>query len=224
MYPISLNLTEKPCLVVGGGTIASRKIQRLLKEAAKVTVVAPTVTEAIDQWHQQGKLTWEQRSYQSGEFLAGYFLVFCATDNLQLNEEIARAAKLAGALVNVITSPQESDFVVPASLVQGRLQLTVDTGGLSPALSRWIRQDLAQRYHPGWGDFLASMAQLRDELKQTIPDTKVRTSLWRNLMTPEIWNLVINNEVEKAENDIRHKISSAGIELPHRTSGDTRKI
>ena len=85
MFPVAVALRGRPCLVVGGGGVALRKVHSLLGEGARVTVVAPAVCEELEGLAEAGRVQWEKRPYRAGE-AASYWLVFAATDDRTVNQ------------------------------------------------------------------------------------------------------------------------------------------
>lgn len=224
MYPISLKLAGKKVVVFGGGKVAARKVDRLLEEQALVQVIAPELCVALAEQEAAGKIIWFQSTGQ--EFLAKvaeqhFALVFVATDSWAVNHELSLQAKASGALVNSATEPEDCDFFVPARISHGDLELTAATGGASPAFARLLRQDLAQRYHEGFGRFLATLGRLRQELQQAEPDTVVRQKLWRQAMSKDVFQLVLEQRLEQAEDEIRRQINCIGAQSSDRTSRDS---
>lgn len=217
MYPINLNMKGCQTAVFGGGTVAFRKLKRLLAEEACVTLVSPELCPELEKLVQElpkERLVWQQMRHIDfcwpNEKV--FRLVFAATDSQAANHEIVLKARQYGIFVNNATAPDECDFQVPSRVCQGNLDLTVSTGGESPALSRLLRQDLEARYHDGFGEFLAWLGEMRRRLRQQESRTAIRQKLWRQAMTPEVFNYILNHRLEQAKNEVRRKIDCAGAE------------
>lgn len=178
-YPVVLNLRERAVLVVGGGKVATRKLTRLLHEGSTVMVVAPHASQQIEQWATEGRLRLCKRSYQPEDML-GMELVFAATNQRSVNAQVAKEAKQRGIWVNVADSSANSDFTLPAVASFGHLQLAIDTGGGGPALSRQLRQYLAQHLPDGWQEGAAIFSALR-ALVRPLQDEATRRHFWRTL-------------------------------------------
>lgn len=202
-YAMNLEMKGRRCLVLGGGPVALRKVRTLLRTEAEVTVAAPDVTAELASLADAGRLRWRKGRY-APSLLAGAFLVVCATNDPAVNAAAARAAKARGVLVNAPAQPEFSDFTVPASLARGRLLLTVSTDGLSPALSRAIRNQLAEQYPEALGDWLECLAAIRQELKAQTDSPRAREAFWRDALSEEILSLVRQGRSEEAEARIRH--------------------
>ena len=217
MYPINLNMKGCQAAVFGGGVVALRKLKRLLAEGTRVILVAPELCPELNKLVQElprERLVWYRMRHSDFRWSCeGKFrLVFAATDSLDANHEIVHKARLHGILANNATAPEECDFQVPARICRGSLDLTVSTGGESPALSRLLRQDLEMRYHDGFGEFLAWLGEMRRRLWQQESRTAIRQKLWRQAMTPEVFNYILDHRLERAKNEVRRKIDCAGAE------------
>lgn len=135
-YPVYLDLTGKPVLVVGGGQVAERKIERLLACGAKVTLIAPQIRTAI---LQMTAVRCQQRPFEPNEPLAGYALVFACTDDSTLNQQICQQAGAEGIWANAATQTNASSFISPSVVQRGRVSVAIASSGSAPVLSRWLR-------------------------------------------------------------------------------------
>ena len=132
-------------MVVGGGTVASRKVGKLLQTGAEVVVVSPEVLPELAGMD----VEILHRTYEYGD-LEGAKLAFAATDSREVNAAIAQEAKERGVPINVADRPAEGDFAVPSTLRRGGLQVAVSTGGASPTLARRIRNELEEAFGFEW--------------------------------------------------------------------------
>ncbi len=212
-YPVNLNLENRPCLVIGGGKVAERKVAALLQAGAQVTVVSPTLTEMMAAWAATGRMVHRAEAFSTGN-LHGYLLVLCATDSPSVNAQAARLAKQAGALVNVADQPELCDFTIPARLLQGDLSISVSTGGQSPALARVLRDELAERYGKEYADYLAIVARLRQEWQTTCDSSQERCQRWSEVrqFNREVLELLRQGRYEEAEVRFRHDIGCTGTQ------------
>lgn len=164
-YPITLNLGGKKAVIVGGGKVAERKIAGLLAAEAVITVVSPKATEGIQQLAADGHIHW-LRKFFSREDLEGALLIFAATEDRTVNQEI-KAAASEGQLVSIADDPEGADFHVPAQVSRGRLNIAVSTGGASPILAGKIRRQLEEEFGEQYEDYLEFLYQARKQIIQT---------------------------------------------------------
>ncbi len=136
-YPIFLDLRNRAVLVVGAGKVALRKTRGLLDAGASVAVVAP-------RWNREFEslaIRRIRRRFRTSD-LAGVALVFAATDDRRVNWRIGIAARQRGIFANIADAAEECDFVVPARLDRGTVQIAIATGGRNPRLSAELRKKL----------------------------------------------------------------------------------
>ncbi|WP_446009260.1 precorrin-2 dehydrogenase/sirohydrochlorin ferrochelatase family protein [Candidatus Electrothrix sp.] len=163
MYPISLNISGKLCVVVGGGKVAERKVLSLLDAHAAVRIISPQLTMMLAEQAAKGAVQWCERGYQHGD-LNEALLVFAATDNRLVQDAVVQDAQQAAILVNVVDAPERCDFQVPALVRKGDLNIAVSTNGASPALAAKIRQELDKRYGNEYAIVLRLMSLLRRKI------------------------------------------------------------
>ena len=140
-YPAHINLQDRKCLVVGGGTVAERKVVAMLVSGGDVTVVSPDATELVAFLARIGTIHWHKRQLKAGDTL-DYFLVCAATDFTDINTAVYTEAheKNKIRLVNVVDVIPQCTFAAASVVTDGELMLSISTSGKSPATSRRIRE------------------------------------------------------------------------------------
>lgn len=173
LYPVYLDLEGVSCLIVGGGTVAGRKIGPLTKSGAKVTVVSPDAGEKVSEAAENGKIDWQKREYRDGE--AGeYLLVIAATGNSRVNQKVGLDGHQASRLVNVVDDPALCNFIVPSTLKRGELQIALSTSGACPALAKKLRTDMEKNYPESYGELLELLRNFRNRLIETVETEPAR--------------------------------------------------
>ncbi|NLW06383.1 MAG: bifunctional precorrin-2 dehydrogenase/sirohydrochlorin ferrochelatase [Clostridia bacterium] len=216
-YPVTLNVLGKPCVVVGGGRVALRKVCSLLESGAAVTLICPEANEELRLLAEQGSLVWKQKHYQEKE-LDGYFLVIAATANRAVNSEIAAYCHKHNILVNVADSAAESSFIVNACVRRGDLLLAVSTGGQNPALSQRLKSQLEEQFSPDYAKAVDILNEARTWLKANCAEQAVRERLMQELLEAGIIEMVLAGQIEEARKRVRSWTStySASIIRPRR--------
>lgn len=179
-YPIYLNLTDRLAIVIGGGTIAEGKVLGLLEADAKVRVIAPKVTPAMQRLAESGKLTWEQRTYRDGD-LEGAGIAIGATDDPEINHRVWDEANRRGILINVVDDVPYCNFIAPAIVRRGDITLAISTNGKMPALAAHLRREMERTFGEEYVRALEMTTPLREELSGKHLDYTVRQQLWRKL-------------------------------------------
>ncbi|MBI3928045.1 MAG: bifunctional precorrin-2 dehydrogenase/sirohydrochlorin ferrochelatase [Armatimonadetes bacterium] len=181
LYPLNLKLEGVACAVVGGGEIALQKARALLECGARLRLVSPRLVEGLEQLHRDGAFEWLAREYHEGD-LQGARMVVCATNRPEVNREVHRHGRAAGALVNVVDVPELCDFYVPSIVRRGDLMVTVSTGGKCPGLSRRLRLQLEREFGPEYAVYLELLAEAREDLHQRISDPRRRLEIMNQLL------------------------------------------
>jgi precorrin-2 dehydrogenase / sirohydrochlorin ferrochelatase len=163
-YPIFLDLHGRQVLIAGGGSVSERKAEALIRCGARVTVVAPDCTDTLRRLADQGALTWKQKRYVADD-LGEAALVLACTDVPAVNEQIAADCRLRGILVNVIDSTPLCDFIVPAVVDRGSVQIAISTSGKSPALARVVKRDIRNAIGPEHEELNDILGSLREAAK-----------------------------------------------------------
>ncbi len=143
--PIFLDVTGRECVVVGGGEVAARKVESLLKAGAHVTVVSPRLSRSMEAIVARGLVTHVARDCERGDIL-GCVLVYAATDDPKLHRALAAEARVLGIPINVVDVPELCTFIAPAVVKRGALQIAVSTAGASPAFAARLRRELEQQF------------------------------------------------------------------------------
>jgi uroporphyrin-III C-methyltransferase/precorrin-2 dehydrogenase/sirohydrochlorin ferrochelatase len=165
MFPVSLDLTERQCLVVGGGPVALRKVLSLLDERAAVTVVSPETVPELDRLAAEGRVTIERRPYDTGEASRGYVLVFAATNRREVNRRVFEDACASNVFANVADDPELCSFHLPARVRRGPLELAMGSGGGAPFLVRRLRQLLDRKLGPQWAEWAEAAVRFRTAVR-----------------------------------------------------------
>lgn len=164
MYPVMLDVTDRRCLVVGGGGVALRKVQGLVEEGARVTVVAPEVVEPLEEMATRGDITLFKRGYHDDE-ASGFTLVFAATDDRDVNERVFGDADRAGIWINVADVPDICSFHLPARVRRGPLQLAIGSEGEAPFAVARMRRLFEGRLGQEWAEWMRAAARYRNAVK-----------------------------------------------------------
>lgn len=198
-YPVLLDLTDVGVLVVGGGTVALRKVEGLLRGGGRPDLVSPEVVPPLSDLIAALGLRHRVRRFEAGD-AAGYALVIAATDDRAVNARIAAEARERGVWVNVVDDPAASNFIVPAVLREGEVVAAISTGGASPLLASGVRERLESVVTPGLGRAAARLLALREEVQSRWPEDEARRrSFWRVLVTGQFLDSAIAGKDDEVE-------------------------
>ena len=204
-YPVFLDVRERKCLVVGGGSVALRKVEALSGAGARVRVVAPSVCDALQHLPD---VEVEQRAFREAD-LDGVFLAIAATDDTETNRRVADLAERSGIPVNAVDQPDAGSFIVPATVGRGPLTLAVSTGGASPALARRIREELEQLYGPEYEEFVQLLRELRPTVLEAVSQER-RRQAFTELASAEVFAELKERGIEAARDKMNQIIARHG--------------
>ena len=191
-YPVNLKLKDKKTLVVGGGKVASRKIQKLLQSQSIVKVVSPKLNEESQRLIKDKNCHYYSREFKV-EDLDDIFLAVAATNKEKVNKNIAHLAAESGILVNVVDDYSLSDFTLPAVVDRGELMIAFSTGGNLPALSKKLRKSLEEEYGEEYNAFLKYIKKIRPKIINEINDKQERKKIFHELANKELIELFKEN-------------------------------
>ncbi len=188
-YPINLDLEKKRCIVIGGGNVAERKVKRLLDCNAVVTLISPEVSSGIIRLRKTKKIKVEMRRVALKD-LKGAQLVISASDDRKVNASVSDYCHRNNILINVVDSPKECNFILPSIVTRGDLSIAISTGGVSPALSKKIRQDLEKRFGIEYAKFLRLMKKARPRVIKGVKNAGSRKTIFEKIVKSNILVLI----------------------------------
>ena len=193
-YPVLLEVSDRPCLVVGGGPVAARKVRGLLECGASVTVIAPSLSDDMEALTPALHAV-ERRPYRRGD-ASSYRLVVTATGIPAVDGAAFADGEAAGVWVNSADDPVNCSFILPAVHRDGDVTVSVSTGGLSPALASWLRGRLAAEY----AEYLGPLAQLLGEGRARLRRAGASTESvdWAALLDGPLPDLVRSGDMDGA--------------------------
>jgi precorrin-2 dehydrogenase/sirohydrochlorin ferrochelatase len=205
-YPVTLNLEDRRCVVIGGGRVAERKVQSLLAAGAKVWVIAPEATPLLQRLSGEQKITWVRNEYDE-DCLEDSFLAVAATDRRDINNMISSDCRKRNILVNVVDSMVESDFIFNSFIQRGDLIIAVSTNGKSPALASKIKEELQEVYGPQYARLLDFLGDVRAEILRAVSGAGMKNKLLKEIVSSEIVDLVLEGRIEEAAEEVRQWLS-----------------
>lgn len=196
--PIFVELTDRPCLVIGGGTVAERKVRELIEAGAVVTVVSPTATVGLEQLGAAGRIELRPEAFSEAQ-IEDHWLVVAATADQQLNSRIASAAKSRQRFCNVVDDAKLSSFIMPAIVRRAPITVAISSGGRSPVVARWVK-GLIESLLPARIGGLASLAgRWRQRVAEVITDVDQRRRFWERLLAGPFPEQCYSHQERQAE-------------------------
>ena len=209
-YPVHLDIRNRHCLVVGGGSVGTRKTETLLDCGAKVTVVSPRVSGKLEKLAQVGSISLKNRSYRSTD-LEGMFLVIGATDDETLNQQISHDAESRDTLCNIADRPQVCNFILPSIVHRGDLVITISTSGKSPALSKHLRKSLEDQFGEEYDHFLRLMGSIRKKLLRQSHEPEAHKQLFNHLIDNGLLDLIRDGKKKEINQLLRQTLGDGYV-------------
>ncbi len=196
--PIFFQIKHRSCLVVGGGSIAARKVALLRKAQADVTVVSPELCAELAGLSQDGLIQHKAREFEDSD-LEECVMVIAATDQHEINEHISDLANNLRLPVNVVDNPGQGSFIMPSIIDRSPVVIAVSTGGSSPVLARLIRTRLEGSIPAAYGQLAKLVESFRDKVKAAFPNVGSRRHFWEKILEGTVAELVFTGHETEAE-------------------------
>lgn len=201
--PLHLSVLNIDCLVVGGGEVALRKTELLLRAGARVIVVAPEILPELRQ-----QVAQAHAKYFEPSDLHGKRLVIAATDDASINQQVFAAAKQQNIWINVVDQPHLCDFIFPAIIDRDPIILSISSSGDAPVLARLLRAKLEALIPPAYGALAKLAGEWRERVKAQLPFAQ-RRRFWERIFSGPVVNQVLAGQLQIAENNLQQQLQTA---------------
>ena len=211
-YPIFLDIEGRNVVIIGGGNVCARKAETMMNYGARVTVVSPEFTDEIEKWAEDGCLQLKRKKYDESD-IDDANVVIASTDDEKVNTRIATDCRKRRIPVNVVDVTPLCEFIVPAIIEKGSVQIAVSTGGKSPALARTLKEDLARAIGPEYDEVNRVLGSLRDAAKKKLPTDVDRKRFFDGIIAKGILDLLRKGRRREAYETIARACDAAGVAL-----------
>jgi len=224
-FPVFLDGSKINAMVVGGGDVAARKIELLLKTTKNITIMAATVTEGVERLITDNQLNWLKHNYQAG-LLQGITLVIAATDDTAVNESVYYEAVEFNILANVVDQPALCTYITPAIIDRSPMIIALSSSGSAPILIRMLREQIEKILPQGYGRLADFSLKFRDHVKARIKGIRNRRTFWENTLRGSIGQALLDGNQQDAEQQLiaslKDKVSPPAGEIVfiHTTEGN----
>jgi siroheme synthase-like protein len=211
-YPIYIDIEDRAVLIVGGGTVCARKAETMMRYGARVTIVSPEITEEIAAWEQSGVLAVHRKIYMESD-LEGASIVIASTDDPCVNARVARDCRRRRIPVNVVDVTHLCEFIVPAIIEKGSIQIAISTGGKSPALARTLKEDLQRTIGPEYAEVNDLLGTLRKSAKKVLPTDIDRKRFFDGIIAAGLLDLLREGRRREAFEAVARACEAEGVEV-----------
>jgi uroporphyrin-III C-methyltransferase/precorrin-2 dehydrogenase/sirohydrochlorin ferrochelatase len=206
LLPIFLDIKSRPCLVVGGGDVAARKVASLLRAGAAVRVVSPRLNEALGRQAEAGDIVHVARPFEDAD-IDGMRLIIAATADREVNRRISRLADARGIPVNVVDQPQDCSFLLPSVIDRSPVVVAVSTTKASPVLARLLRTRLESMIPAGYGRLAELCARYRDAVKERFSDQRDRRRFWDRVLQGGVAERVFSGHMDEIDAAMQRELA-----------------
>ena len=197
-FPIFMNVRGQTCLVVGGGAVARRKTEALLRSGASIRLVAPQISTDLQALVQEKQGELLPRAFQATD-LDDVVLVIAATDDEQVNQQVSALAAQARLPVNVVDQPELSSFITPAVVDRSPVVVAVSSGGNAPVLTRLLKARIESFVPAAWGRLAQLVGGYRQQVKNKLPALRQRNRFWSEVLQGPVAELALAGQVAESE-------------------------
>ena len=212
-FPAFIALKGQPCLVVGGGEVAARKIHQLLKSGAAVTVNAPVFHPAVEVLATAGRISVRRTAFEP-DLVAGHWLVIAATSDPATNRAVAATARKQLRLCNVVDDPDESSFISPSVVDRSPIIVAVSSGGSAPVLARMVRQQLERLLPLGLADLGGWARRWRGTVRARFASFTERRRFWERVFAGRLVEDIFAGRLDAADAAITAELDGTGPPVP----------
>ena len=205
--PIFMNITNRRCVVIGGGEVASRKVIMLLKANAAITLYSPEVCPALQVLSEDGTITHIKANFEPSQ-LTDACLVIAATDVEVVNTAVSIAAKAQNIPVNVVDSPALCTFTMASIVERSPIVIAISSEGNAPVLARYLRTKIETMLPAGYGRIASIAGEFRDKVKAKYATTQARRIFWEGVLQSPIVERILSGQEAAARNSLNELLSS----------------
>jgi len=200
-FPVFLDANYIAAMVIGGGEVASRKIELLLKSTNNITIMSKDVCASVERLINLHQLTWLQHNYQAGHF-SQINLVIAATDDTLINKAIAEESSTFNILTNVVDQPALCTYITPAIIDRSPMIIALSSSGSAPILIRMLREQIEKTLPQGYGKLADFSFKFRDHVKARVKGIRNRRSFWESTLRGPIGQAVLDGKQQQAEQQL----------------------
>ncbi len=228
-FPIFLDAKHINALVIGGGDVAARKIELLLKTTNKITVMVEHANDSVERLVNVNNLTWLKHNYQPG-LLIGMTIVIAATDDSDVNKAIATEALPLNILTNIVDQPDLCTYITPAIIDRSPIIIALSSSGSAPILLRMLREQIEKMLPSGYGKLAEFSYKFREHVKARVKGLRNRRTFWEQTIRGNIGQAILQGDTLQAEqqliNSIKNEISPPQGEIVfiHTLDGNPEKL
>ncbi len=200
-FPIYLDARQINAMIIGGGEVAARKVELLLKSTTNITIMSESLNSSVERLVNVHQLNWLKHNYQPGH-LNDVNLVIAATDSPEVNSAIASESKQLKLLTNVVDQPELCSYITPAIIDRSPIIIAMSSSGSAPILLRMLREQIEKTLPNGYGKLADFSFKFREHVKARVKSMRERRTFWERTLRGSIGQAILAGETTKAEQQL----------------------
>ena len=197
-FPVFLDGTRIKALIIGGGDVAARKLELLLKTTDQIDIVSPEVCSTVERLINTHQLTWHKRYFEPSD-IADYSVVISSTDNSEVNKQVSALALEKNILVNVVDQPELCSYITPSIVDRDPMLVAISSSGSSPVLVRMLREQIEKSLPAQYGKLAEFCFKFRDHVKARVKGVRNRRLFWEDILRGVVGNEILSGNQASAE-------------------------
>jgi len=211
-FPIFLDARQINAIIIGGGDVAARKAELLLKSTKNITIMSDDVCPSVMRLIKEHQLNWLTHQYKSG-CIEDKSLVIAATNNAEVNKAISEEAAQLSILVNVVDQPELCTYITPAIIDRSPMIIAMSSSGSAPILLRMLREQIEKTLPHGYGKLAEFSLKFREHVKARVKGIRNRRAFWENVLRGKIGKNILSGNTTMAEQQLIHNLKEQ-VTLP----------
>ena len=200
-FPIYLDAKHINAMIVGGGEVAARKIDLLLKSTTNISIMSETLNSSVERLVNQHQLKWLKHNYQPGH-LDNINIVIAATDCSEVNSAVAEESSALKLLTNVVDQPELCSYITPAIIDRSPMIISMSSSGSAPILLRMLREQIEKTLPNGYGKLADFSFKFRDHVKARVKSMRDRRTFWERTLRGSIGQAILDGQTTMAEQQL----------------------
>ncbi|WP_081179857.1 NAD(P)-dependent oxidoreductase [Colwellia sp. PAMC 21821] len=200
-FPIYLDAKHINAMIIGGGEVAARKIELLLKSTTNISVMSETLNSSVERLVNEHQLTWLKHNYQPGH-LHNINIVIAATDSSEVNSAVAAESTALKLLTNVVDQPELCTYITPAIIDRSPIIIAMSSSGSAPILLRMLREQIEKTLPNSYGKLADFSFKFRDHVKARVKSIRDRRTFWERTLRGSIGQAILSGKTTLAEQQL----------------------
>jgi uroporphyrin-III C-methyltransferase/precorrin-2 dehydrogenase/sirohydrochlorin ferrochelatase len=200
-FPIYLDARHINAMIIGGGEVAARKIELLLKSTTNISIMSETLNSSVERLVNLHQLNWLKHNYQPGH-LSKSNIVIAATDNVEVNSAVATESTQLKLLTNVVDQPELCTYITPAIIDRSPIIISMSSSGSAPILLRMLREQIEKTLPNGYGRLADFSFKFRDHVKARVKSLRERRTFWERTLRGSIGQAILDGKTTSAEQQL----------------------